>query len=226
MADRSMRALKENQPPNEVQNSKKQVDADSDEGDTSGNLPVKNTFIHFGSPSRTPVGHRGSLATPKTVPPHFAPEVSNASTAPIAPLRLFDFLPSPQVANNKSAPTAPTAPNPTASTSQVPALQAETITAMAAFHAVHAIFFAMPTAAMPPLPQLGGYQAQPQQYMWPAETSQPDMSQMPPLPDMGTSMTEGSFEDWSTWNWNQGETEGYLGMGQQDTWELERYDEV
>ena len=31
---------------------------------------------------RTPVGHRGNLATPKTVPPHFAPEVSNASTAP------------------------------------------------------------------------------------------------------------------------------------------------
>ena len=29
-----------------------QVDADSAEGDTSGNLPVKNTFIHFGSPSR------------------------------------------------------------------------------------------------------------------------------------------------------------------------------
>jgi len=29
-----------------------QVDAESDEGDTSGNLPVKNTFIHFGSPSR------------------------------------------------------------------------------------------------------------------------------------------------------------------------------
>eukprot|EP00913_Durusdinium_trenchii_P029958 g28073.t1 len=65
---------------------------------------------------------------------------------------------------------------------------------MAAFHAVHAIFSAMPSA-MPPLPQLGGYQAQPQQFVWP-ETAQPDMPQM--------SGDGSGFEDWSTWNWPQG----------------------
>lgn len=198
---------------------------------------MKNTFIHFGSPdSRTPAG----LATPKTVPPHFAPHEADAgaamSSAPIAPLRLFDFLPSPQVTNKGTAGPVPSAGPlgssgpPGASSAQLP-LQAETITAMAAFHAVHAIFSAMPQAptAMPPLPQLGGYQAQPQQYMWPAETSQPDMSgQMPGTMQEMQVMPDGSggFDDWSAWNWNQGEPDSYLGMAQQDSWDLERYDEV
>lgn len=164
------------------------------------------------------------------------------SSAPIAPLRLFDFLPSPQVTNKGTAgptipagqvgqgPQGPQGPQ-GASSAQLP-LQAETITAMAAFHAVHAIFSAMPPtvpSAMPPLPQLGGYQAQPQQYMWPAETSQPDMSgQMPGTMQEMQVMPDGSggFDDWSAWNWNQGEPDSYLGVAQQDSWDLERYDEV
>mmetsp|Transcript_50127 Transcript_50127/g.109152 ORF Transcript_50127/g.109152 Transcript_50127/m.109152 type:complete len:102 (-) Transcript_50127:194-499(-) len=101
---------------------------------------------------------------------------------------------------------------------------------MAAFHAVHAIFSAMPPtvpSAMPPLPQLGGYQAQPQQYMWPAETSQPDMSGLPgTMQEMQVMPDGGGFDDWSAWNWNQGEPDGYLGVAQQDSWDLERYDEV
>lgn len=104
-------------------------------------VPVKNTFIHYGTPIRHNTGVRG---TPKTVPPDFAPEAEllDASLAPfpgassgsaiagpvaspmpntggrpgpeafragadrdglpargrgVAPLRLFDFLPSPTV---------------------------------------------------------------------------------------------------------------------------------
>lgn len=102
--------------------------------------PVRNTFIHYGTPLRA--GTR-ALASPKTVPPNFAPEVQEGLTieaawttqqrqqptvpewppvarpsatyfstverlplaveapnlrgAGIAPLRLFDFLPSPKV---------------------------------------------------------------------------------------------------------------------------------
>lgn len=100
-------------------------------------LPVKNTFIHYGTPIRANTGIHG---TPKTVPAHFAPEAElselflapfpgSQPSAPIAspmpntggrpgpeawragadregqpnrgrgvaPLRLFDFLPSPTV---------------------------------------------------------------------------------------------------------------------------------
>jgi len=100
-------------------------------------LPVKNTFIHYGTPIRHTTGVRG---TPKTVPPDFAPEarlleplqipfpgaavesqpspIPNTGGRPgpdawragaeqpvqlargrgVAPLRLFDFLPSPSTA--------------------------------------------------------------------------------------------------------------------------------
>jgi hypothetical protein len=105
-----------------------------------GSFPVKNTFIHYGTPVR---GTTGCGGTPKTVPPDFAPEAEwlDLSLAPfpygtqpapsaplaspmpntggrpgpdawragadregqstrgrgVAPLRLFDFLPSPTI---------------------------------------------------------------------------------------------------------------------------------
>lgn len=93
-------------------------------------FPVKNTFIHYGTPVRTTMR---TAASPKTVPPNFAPEgvlreraapsaqapflmpvtglrnsprtlvtgpveegtSAKSSAGGVAPLRLFDFLPSP-----------------------------------------------------------------------------------------------------------------------------------
>lgn len=91
-------------------------------GQCTAMYPVRNTFIHYGT--HTPLrAEKNRLASPKTVPPNFAPEESLAlETAPVpawppatrafmssavpetaprgagvAPLRLFDFLPSPKV---------------------------------------------------------------------------------------------------------------------------------
>lgn len=108
--------------------------------------PVRNTFIHYGTPLRA--GAR-AVASPKTVPPNFAPEeslqfesvpqavpewppsvayqptmmmmmmmppaqaVDASRGAGIAPLRLFDFLPSPKVQSVPAGATLhPMAPMP------------------------------------------------------------------------------------------------------------------
>jgi hypothetical protein len=60
--------LKENRPP-EPQNPAKEGAAGNASG--AGAFPVKNTFIHYGTPVRTSTR---ALASPQTVPPNFAPE--------------------------------------------------------------------------------------------------------------------------------------------------------
>mmetsp|Transcript_87084 Transcript_87084/g.150254 ORF Transcript_87084/g.150254 Transcript_87084/m.150254 type:complete len:350 (+) Transcript_87084:1-1050(+) len=136
----------ENRPP--VQPQVKEVVIGSPRTSPGASFPVKNTFIHYGTPLRTSTA---GLSTPKTVPPDFAPEAlaacapwpfSQPSQSPqgplsplpntggrpgpenrrpnavgmqapavvgaadagatgqrggVAPLRLFDFLPSPTV---------------------------------------------------------------------------------------------------------------------------------
>lgn len=106
----------ENRPP---QASSNQAGAETPTAISGAGFPVKNTFIHYGTPLRT----TSVSSPPKTVPPNFAPEGILADVAPlaapqmspsafaaraataippetptqrgIAPLRLFDFLPSP-----------------------------------------------------------------------------------------------------------------------------------
>lgn len=106
------------------------------EGSTGEGFPVKNTFIHYGPPGTPLRSTKRDMTSPQTVPPDFAPEVALAqlrglptpgrasgATVPapptfpgtagtVAPLRLFDFLPSPVAQAPSTTPAASLAPTP------------------------------------------------------------------------------------------------------------------
>eukprot|EP00440_Ansanella_granifera_P065091 gb/GFBE01070581.1/.p1 GENE.gb/GFBE01070581.1/~~gb/GFBE01070581.1/.p1 ORF type:complete len:319 (+),score=51.23 gb/GFBE01070581.1/:1-957(+) len=239
--------------------------------ETNLGFPVKNTFIHYGTPMRTPTR---SLATPKTVPPNFkppeelraalppfavprqpqpaVPEWPGHAAAPqtqhvqahvvqtaqppaaqqvqglvapragIAPLRLFDFLPSPKVKKDIQMVMPSQLPSSVPPPPQMPPCvqpQAQPLHAAPAFQAPY------PAPVPPPLLQLSagtsfGQMPEPPTQapmmaapsVWSVSGDAPCPPPPPPLPPVVQGATQPEYMNmatpahtgWPSWQWAQG----------------------